>query len=279
MSKQVFVAKGAGHKDEYDPEKLRISLIKSGASKKVVNEIVEQINELIYDDISTSAIYRKAYSLLKRKSKLSASRYGLKKAVLELGPTGFPFEYLVAQILMSEGFEVRVGEVVQGHCISHEIDVVAKKKDVNYLVECKYHSESARFSNVKIPLYIQSRFEDIDRHWKKTNEEKQTYRQGWIYTTTRFSEDAIKYGNCMGLNLISWKYPEKGNLEDRIRLNGLFPVSCLNELTVANKQELIKRNIVTALELKHKPYLLKKVGIKTDTKIRRVLKEIDALCC
>ncbi|CAG5080261.1 restriction endonuclease [Parvicella tangerina] len=274
----VYVEKAAGQKDVYDPEKLRLSLKRSGAEDKIVTDIVERIGELIYDDIPTSVIYKKAYALLRTKSKLSASRYGLKKAVLDLGPTGYPFEHLVAHLLRAEGFDVKIGEVVKGHCVMHEVDVLAKKKGVSYLVECKYHNEPSRFSNVKIPLYIQSRFEDIDKHWKKVNGHKEVYRQGWIYTNTRFSEDAVKYGECMGLNLISWKYPKKGSLEDRIRLNGLYPITCLNNLSIADKQELIKRNIVVAREVKKRPEILESIGIKSKNKINKVLKEITALC-
>ncbi|MCB9187966.1 MAG: restriction endonuclease [Flavobacteriales bacterium] len=277
MKGKLFVSKSTGFKDVYKPEKLRVSLLRSGANKDIVNDIVKEINELVYEDIPTQQIYKKAYSLLKRRSRISASKYGLKKAVLELGPTGYPFEQLVSQVLKAEGFEVKVGETVQGHCVSHEVDVLASKENINYLVECKYHSEPSRFSNVKIPLYIQSRFEDIDRLWK-LNGNSEIYRQGWIYTNTRFSEDALAYGNCMGLKLISWKYPAKGNLESRIRLNGLFPVTCLNELTISEKQRLIEKKIVTAIELKNRKEILSKIGINSPSKIKRVLSEIDALC-
>lgn len=278
MSRKVYVAKVAGDKDEYDPEKLKISLKKSGASIEVVDDIVRRMEEVLYEGIPTSLIYQKAHALLKSKSKLSASKYGLKKSVLELGPTGYPFEHLVARLLAYEGFEVKVGEIVKGHCVSHEVDVVARKEKVNYLVECKYHSEFSRFSNVKIPLYIHSRFEDIDRYRRQMLDNEEVYRLGWIYTNTRFSEDAITYGKCMGLKLISWKYPEGGSLEDRIRMNGLYPVTCLNHLTVGEKQALLKKNIVTAREIKLKPDILKVIGIESEIRRNKILKEIESLC-
>lgn len=278
MSRKVYVAKAAGDKDVYNPEKLKRSLKKSGASPEIIEDIVSRINEVVYEGIPTSVIYKKAHALLRSQSKLSASRYGLKKGVLELGPTGYPFEYLVGQLLAFEGFEVNVGEVVKGHCVSHEVDVVAKKGKINYLVECKYHSETSRFSNVKIPLYIQSRFEDIDKYWTQVIDHGKVYRQGWIYTNTRFSEDAITYGRCMGLNLISWKYPEKASLEDRIRISGLYPVTCLNHLTIAQKQALIKKNIITAKEIEMKPDILVKIGIDSHSKRKKVLREITTLC-
>lgn len=278
MVKGTYVSKASGDKDVYNPDKLRLSLRKSGASEEAINDIVRRIDELVYEGIPTSAIYKKAHALLKSKSRLSASRYGLKKAVMELGPTGYPFEYLVGELLMFEGFEVKVGEVVKGHCVSHEVDVVATKENINYLVECKYHSESRRFSNVKIPLYIQSRFEDIARYWERLDGNKKVYRQGWIYTNTRFSEDAIAYGNCMGLKLISWKHPDKASLEDRIRMSGLYPITCLHGLTVGEKQALIKKNIVTAREISQNPGILQKFGVTSDRKVKNLLREIENLC-
>lgn len=278
MVKGTYVSKMSGDRDVYNPDKLRLSLKKSGASAEVINDIVSRIDEVVYEGIPTSAIYKKAHALLKSKSKLSASRYGLKKAVMELGPTGYPFEYLVGELLKFEGFEVKVGEVVMGHCVSHEVDVVATKENVNYLVECKYHSESTRFSNVKIPLYIKSRFEDIARYWGKQDGNKKMYRQGWIYTNTRFSEDAIKYGNCMGLKLISWKYPDKASLEDRIRMSGLYPITCLHGLTVGEKQAFMKRNIVTAREIGQKPDLLQILGVTSGRRVTNIIKEIENLC-
>ena len=45
---------------------------------------------------------------------------------MELGPSGFPFEKLVGKILEQEGFETRVGVIVQGNCVQHEVDVIAR---------------------------------------------------------------------------------------------------------------------------------------------------------
>ena len=44
---------------------------------------------------------------------------------MAFGPTGFPFEKLTAEILESMGYSTRTGVIVPGHCVKHEIDVIA----------------------------------------------------------------------------------------------------------------------------------------------------------
>ena len=47
---------------------------------------------------------------------------------MDLGPTGYPFEDYVAEILKTEGYQTQVRQVLEGNCVSHEIDVIAQKK-------------------------------------------------------------------------------------------------------------------------------------------------------
>ena len=47
----------------------------------------------------------------------------LKQAIMELGPSGFPFEQFVAELLKCRGYQIKVGVIVEGHCVNHEIDV------------------------------------------------------------------------------------------------------------------------------------------------------------
>ncbi|MCH5685183.1 restriction endonuclease [Niabella sp. W65] len=83
---------------------------------------------------------------------------------MTLGPTGFPFEKLTAAILESMGYSTRTGVIVPGHCVKHEIDVIATKEEHHIMVECKFHNRQGFVSDVKIPLYIQSRFLDVEKN-------------------------------------------------------------------------------------------------------------------
>lgn len=277
-NQNINVIKASGAKVAFEENKLRKSLVNSGVSDDEISLILEYVDGLLYEGISTKEIYKKAYSLIKKSSKSNAARYKLKKAIFELGPSGFPFEILVGELLKLEGYEAEVGVMIEGHCIRHEVDVVATKGNSHYLVECKFHGESSRICNVKIPLYINSRFIDIQEKLKSKKENHDVYHQGWIVTNTRFSDDASKYGECMGLQLIGWDSPRNGSLKSRIDKAGLHPVTCLSNLTNAEKQILIDKKIVVCKSLLNNKNILNQIGVINPKRQQRILSEIKGLC-
>lgn len=277
MSNTINIVKYSGDSVPFDVEKLINSLRRAKANEALIQQIVEQVESQLYDGITTKKIYQMAFKMLKGKSRVSASKYKLKKAIMELGPSGFPFEKFVGKILEMEGFQTEVGTIVQGHCVQHEIDVAAIKDNKHYMIECKYHSGQGRFCNVKIPLYIQSRFLDVEKQWKKQLSHQTKFHQGWVFTNTRFTTDAIQFGTCMGLGLVSWDYPKNNSLKYRIDKLGLHPLTALTTLTKAEKTKLLDTGIVLCKELHEKPELLEKVGID---KVRheKILEDSEALC-
>ena len=140
-NEDFFIVKASGDKVLFSEEKLRASLKRSG--------------------ITTKELYNRAFGYLRRKKPIYASKYKLKKAIYELGPTGFPFERFIGAVLKYSGYKIQVGKNVSGKCVGHEIDVVAEKNGSIIIIECKFHGEQGRNCNVKIPLYIYSRFLDI----------------------------------------------------------------------------------------------------------------------
>src|SRR5690554_2075101 len=206
------IIKSSGEKVKFSLDKLRRSLSKSGADKHTVNQIIEKVQEELYDGISTKEIYNRAFALLKKKGSYLASKYKLKKAIYELGPTGYPFERFIAAILKYSGYETRVGEILQGKCVTHEIDVVANKNGNTTVIECKFHSEEGRNCNVKVPLYIASRYQDVKSYWN-SKPHNTMLDAGWVVTNTRFTEDALQYGKCIGLYLLSWDNPKNDGLK------------------------------------------------------------------
>lgn len=273
----ITIIKASGDKAPFQVEKLISSLQRAGAKKTVIEQIVKETEKVIYDGITTKKIYQMAFKMLKGKSRVSASRYKLKKAIMELGPTGFPFEKFVGKILEQEGFQAEVGVIVQGHCVQHEVDVAALKDNKHYMIECKYHSDQGRTCNVKIPLYIQSRFLDVEKQWQKQPGHQMKFHQGWVYTNTRLTTDAIQYGTCMGLGLVSWDYPRENGLKDRIDQSGLHPLTALTTLTRAEKTKLLDEGIVLCKELHENPKLLEKIGVPK-SRHKNILIDSSELC-
>ena len=277
MENSIKIVKYSGDIVDFNVEKLINSLRRSKANEELIHQIVEQVKAELYDGITTKKIYQMAFKMLKGKSRVSASRYKLKKAIMELGPTGFPFEKFVGKILEQEGFQAEIGVIVQGHCVQHEVDVAALKDNKHYMIECKYHSDQGRTCNVKIPLYIQSRFLDVEKKWEKQPGHQTKFHQGWVYTNTRLTTDAIQYGTCVGLGLVSWDYPSGNGLKDRIDKSGLHPITALTTLTKAEKTKLLDEGIVLCKELHESSILLKKIGIDK-TRFKKVLEDSEALC-
>jgi len=257
----ITIIKASGEEAPFQVEKLKSSLQRAGADKTVIDQIVQEIEAALYHGITTKKIYQMAFKMLKGKSRVSASKYKLKKALMELGPTGFPFEKLVGKIMAHEGFETNVGVIVQGNCVQHEVDVIAKKDNNHYMIECKYHSDQGRFCNVKIPLYIHSRFLDVEKQWERQKGHETKLHKGGVYTNTRFTTDAIQYGKCVGLLLASWDYPRGNGLKDRIDKSGLHPLTALTTLTKAEKTKLLDKGIVLCKELHENPSLLEIIGV------------------
>ncbi|MDH5379496.1 MAG: ATP cone domain-containing protein [Cyclobacteriaceae bacterium] len=276
-NKKIIITKASGEKVIFDVSRLKRSLERSGASDLVISQIITEVKDVLYNGITTKEIYKKAFALLRKSSHPIAARYKLKKAIYELGPSGFPFEKFVAAILKYEGFQTKTGVIVKGHCVNHEVDVIAEKEEQYFMVECKFHSDQGRFCDVKIPLYIHSRFIDIEKQWKKHPEHETKFHQGLIFTNTRFSSDAFQYGNCSGLMLIGWDQPEKGSLKERIDIAGLHPITCLTTLTNYEKKILLQKEIVLCMELCHHPELLKSVDI-SEQRHKKILNEAHELC-
>ncbi len=154
----IDIIKSSGEKAKFSIDKLRTSLIQTGADNFTVEQIIDKVQNELYQGISTKGIYNRAFTLLKKKRSYLASKYKLKKAIYELGPTGFPFERFISAILRHSGYKTVVDKVLQGQCVTHEIDVVAHKNNETTIVECKFHNQQGLNCNVKTPLYINSRY-------------------------------------------------------------------------------------------------------------------------
>jgi Holliday junction resolvase-like predicted endonuclease len=276
MSKSVLIKKYSGEYQAFDVNKLINSLRRSRADEDIVQDVARKVQEQIEEGMTTKKIYQMAFKMLKGKSRVSASKYKLKKALMELGPSGFPFEKLVGKLLTQEGYATKVGVIVKGNCVQHEIDVIAQKDNKHYMIECKYHSDQGRTCNVKIPLYIQSRFLDVKAKWEHQKVHESKLHKGGVYTNTRFTSDAIQYGKCVGLLLTSWDYPMGNGLKDRIDKSGLHPLTALTTITKAEKTKLLDKDIVLCKELNENPALLKQIGIHKK-RHKRILEDAEAL--
>lgn len=273
----VWVIKSTGERERFSLNKLRRSLTRSGADDETIERIVLHILPELHEGMKTSQIYKHAYSILKKSKYPAAIRYSLRKAVLELGPSGFPFEKFVAEVLRGKGYTAQTGVILPGFCVDHEVDVLMEKGDRHVFAECKFHNQQGIKTDVKVALYVHARFMDLQKGHDLKEVKVPKVHEGWLITNTKLTSDAIQYANCAGLTVIGWDYPEKGNLQDLILEAGVHPLTFLSTLSQTDKNSLLEQGIVMCRELKSSPVALKSIGFNED-KIKEVVSEVDQVC-
>ncbi|MFZ2303285.1 MAG: ATP cone domain-containing protein [Minisyncoccia bacterium] len=273
----VWVIKSTGERERFSLSKLRRSLMRSGADDETIERIVEHILPELHEGMKTSQIYKHAYSILKKNKYPAAIRYSLRKAVLELGPSGFPFEKFVAEVLRGKGYTAQTGVILPGFCVDHEVDVLMEKGDRHIFAECKFHNQQGIKTDVKVALYVYARFMDLQKGHDLKEPKVTKVHEGWLITNTKLTSDAIRYASCAGLTVIGWDYPEKGNLQDLILETGVHPLTFLSTLSQTDKNSLLEQGIVMCRELKNSSASLKSIGF-SDEQIKNVVDEVDQVC-
>ncbi|MCE5319762.1 MAG: restriction endonuclease [Bacteroidales bacterium] len=277
MNNKLLIRKASGDMEPFSSEKLRRSLQRSGAADNVIEPILNDVESWIYDGISSRKIYDRAFALLRKKTLSVASRYKLKNALMEMGPTGHPFEHFAGQVFKALGYNVEVAQILQGHCVTHEVDVIASKEKSQMFIECKYYLTTDKNANVQVPLYIRSRVDDIIKKRSSIPEFAGYTFSGGVVTNTRFTSDAMAYGECSGLKLLSWDYPVGNGLKDIIDREKIFPITVLTKLSNQDKQRLMGQGIVTCLQILETPGTLDSLGIEMINR-EKILAEIKNLC-
>ncbi len=272
----IYVVKADGTRELFDVTKLEHSLKRAGTPTKIVEQIVDHIKTHLSEDITTQEIYKHAFELLHKDDKPIAIKYSLKRAIMDLGPSGFPFEDFVAEIFRQRGYKAETGKMVKGFCVEHEIDVVAWNKEKLLMVEAKFHNEPGVKSDLKVALYVKARFDDLIK-MDFDYDGKRKLDEGWLVTNTKFTTTAIEYGSCQGgLRMIGWNYPPIGNLHDMILESKLHPLTCLVSLNGREKKFLLDKGIVLCKSLLENRGVLGEMGLNED-KIKDVLEEIAML--
>jgi hypothetical protein len=273
----VFITKADGGSEAFDYGKLESSLSRAGASEEIVRKITDHIAGEIQDGMSTNIIFRHAFYLLKKfELHPAAVRYSLRRAMQNFGPTGFPFEKYIAEIFKAQGYETLTDQILKGACAEHELDVVAWNESKLILVEAKFHNRVGEKCDLKVALYVKARFDDLIEQSFFFGK-RRSFDEGWLITNTKFSSNAESYGMCAGLKLVSWNFPEKGNLQDLIESTGLHPITSLTSLTMNEKARLIADGIVLCKKIAENVDPLRRIGLSEERALF-VQKEARVLC-
>jgi len=71
------------------------------------------------------------------------------------------------QILLSEyNYDITPNQIIKGRCSEHEVDAVARKDGITYIVEIKHHFNYHMPTGLDIPRIARAVFEDITEGFK-----------------------------------------------------------------------------------------------------------------
>lgn len=244
------IIKTTGETQTFSKKKLKDSLIKSGLNERKASEISSIILKKLHKSPSSKKIFSATCNQLKAKHKRVRANYSLKRALQQLGPTGYHFESFISEVFRSLGFNTTVSVMAKGRCVEHEIDVVAKSSKENHFVECKFHNSIQQKNDIKTALYIHARSLDLKEN--RTNK----FKNYWLATNTALSKDALTYSKCVGLKTIALGSADY-NLYELIDKLSVYPITVLSNLNKANKESLLKRDIITCRQLKQNFYKIK----------------------
>lgn len=238
----INVIKANKRQEPFNEEKLMNSIRRAGIPRNIEENVLEHIKAKLYDGISTSEIYQHIIEFLaSSEHPYSRTSYSLKEGIMQLGPTGYPFEDFIAALLRSFGYQTKVRQILSGECITHEIDVIASKDGKSSMIEAKFHNSPGVRSQIHVGLYTQARFEDV--------KERNHLDEAWLVTNTKTTTDVNTYALCKKIKVISWSYPEGESLRDMIEKSRLHPITILTSLSQSQKRTLLDNHIVLCKDI------------------------------
>lgn len=266
----ISVIKADGTSEPFSDVKVLDSIKRARIPLHLQKEVLSEIKAKVYNDMPTAEIYGYVLEYLGKSTQpYSKASYGLKQAIMMLGPTGYPFEDFVAKILETQGYKTLVRQILRGKCVSHEVDVIAEKNGKRAMIEAKFHNNPGTRSDVHVALYTQARFQDL--------REKYDLDEAWIVTNTKTTTDAVAYAECMAMKTLSWSYPSDGSLRDLIERAQLRPITMLTSLSSAQKMRLLTHHIVLCKDILANTSYLDFLQLSPDER-KRTLAELEFIC-
>ena len=266
------VLKANGEIEPFSEDKLKFSLSKAGLPQNLHEEALKHIKNKLRENIPTSEIYNQVNYFLEKNSPMHKTKYSLKQAIMELGPTGYPFEDYISKLMQAQGYTTLVRQIIEGKCVNHEIDVIAKKNTVlptAIMIEAKFHNQLGIRTDLHVSLYTKARFDDC--------KEKNNFSGAMLATNTKITTDALAYALCSGMEILSWSYPENKGLRELIEEYHLYPITVINKFTQREKELLTEKGIVLCSDICKNHELLSQLNIDKQRK-ENIINEINFVC-
>jgi hypothetical protein len=167
--------------------------------------------------------------------------------------------------------------LIKGSSVSHEADVIAKKGEELFWIECKFRNTVDSKISVTTPMYLLSRVKDISIEKYNLFGTEHRFTQGWLITNAYLTSDSILFGEYYGIRMLSWDYPAKQSIKNLVDKKGLYPITCLTTITKREKDYLLDKGCVLVKDLSENPNILRNNVVIKERNISRIVKEVNEL--
>jgi hypothetical protein len=236
-----------------------------GANSEEAAAVAQQVERKLYDGISTREILQIVFDLMREHKPAVEHVFDLRYGISLMVPKP-EFEVFVRVLLSHSGFQVKPNAVLKGLCGEHEVDAIAVKDGLTYLVEAKHHSTYHALTGLDESRIARAILEDVTEGYKQGVTAVKV-DGAMIVTNTRYSEHAIAYGGCRGVLQVGWVSPDGFGIKDIVEKHWLYPLSCLRELNPEARLHLVEAGIVLIKQLQEQDrrYLERKIGLSPKT--------------
>jgi hypothetical protein len=232
-----------------------------GASREVADQIAQKIENTLYEGITTREILRTIFALMRKPKPAVKHLFDLKHGISLMEPKP-EFEAFVRVILAHSGFTVQSNMILRGLCGEHEVDAIATKDGLTYIVEAKHHVTYHALTGLDESRIARAIIEDLTDGYKQGATSIKIDR-AMIITNTRYSNHAVVYGGCRGIVQVGWDSPDGFGLRELVEKYRLYPLSCLRGVSWETRQRLVEVGIVLIKQLleQDSAYLQRRIGL------------------
>ncbi len=243
----IRVRKADGRLEPYDEAKVLRTALYLGLERADAERIEREISEKVYDGIPTSEILSMIRGLAEEVRPELSRTTDLREAISAMRPKP-DFEEYARIVLREAGYLVEPGRVLEGRCVSHEIDGIAFRGDEVFMVEVKHHFNHHTYTGLGTILELWAALEDL-REGYRLGFHPYSFTSAILVCNTKISQHAEQYARCKGIMYMGWRYPRAFALSDIVSSKRIYPVTMLKELPAEKIAKLGDRGIVALSQL------------------------------
>jgi len=243
----VNVLKFDGSKQPFDKNKVYNTCLRMRATPEQARAVTDKVAAKVYEGIPTKKVLQLIFSFLKDLRPEVKHRIDLRESI-SLMRSKPDFERFAQLLLKEEGYDVGANEIVEGRCVDHEIDAIARKGNDTIYVEVKHHLQPHTFTGVDVFLVARATYEDMNEGGK-VGKNAHNFTKIMVMTNTKLSEHALRYADCRGISHIGWRDPPGRGLEEIIEEHSFYPVTLLRGVDERTIERLGDAGIVLLKQL------------------------------